>query len=387
MLTQIINGRILTPQGWLKDGSVLICDGKILEVTNSDLAVIGATVIDARGMTIVPGFVSMHAHGGGGHDYTEATEEAFRTATTAHLKHGATGIFPTLSSTSFERIYQAVDVCENLMKEKDSPVLGLHIEGPYLNPKMAGTQYDGFLKTPDENEYIPLLARTSCIRRWDISPELPGAHDFAKYTRSKGIMTAVTHTEAEYDEIKAAFAVGFSHAAHFYNAMPGFHKRREYKYEGTVESIYLIDDMTVEVVADGIHVPPTSLRLIYKIKGVERACVITDALACAASESNVAFDPRVIIEDGVCKLADRSALAGSVATMDRLIRTLVQKAEIPLEDAVRMASETPSKIMGVYDRKGSLQKGKDADILILDQDLNIRAVWAMGKLVEGTCTL
>ena len=387
MLPQIINGRILTPQGWLKDGSVLICDGKILEVTNSDLAVIGATVIDARGMTIVPGFVSMHAHGGGGHDFTEATEEAFRTATTAHLKHGATSMFPTLSSTSFERLYQAVDVCESLMQEKDSPILGLHIEGPYLNPKMAGTQYDGFLKTPDENEYIPLLEHTSCIKRWDISPELHGAHDFAKYTRSKGIMTAVTHTEAEYDEIKAAYAVGFTHAAHFYNAMPGFHKRREYKYEGTVESIYLIDDMTVEVVADGIHVPPTILRLIYKIKGVERACVITDALACAASESNVAFDPRVIIEDGVCKLADRSALAGSVATMDRLIRTLVQKAEIPLEDAVRMASETPSRIMGVYDRKGSLQKGKDADILILDQDLNIRAVWAMGKLVEGTCTL
>ena len=161
MLTQIINGRILTPQGWLKDGSVLICDGKILEVTNSDLAVIGATVIDARGMTIVPGFVSMHAHGGGGHDFTETTEEAFRAATMAHLKHGATGMFPTLSSTSFERLYQAVDVCENLMKEKDSPILGLHIEGPYLNPKMAGTQYDGFLKTPDENEYIPLLEHTS----------------------------------------------------------------------------------------------------------------------------------------------------------------------------------------------------------------------------------
>ena len=197
----------------------------------------------------------------------------------------------------------------------------------------------------------------------------------------------MAHTQAEYEDIRAAWESGYSHATHFYNAMPGFHKRREYKYEGTVESIYLIDDMTVEVVADGIHVPPTILRLIYMFKGVERACVITDALACAASESNVAFDPRVIIEDGVCKLADRSALAGSVATMDRLIRTLVQKAEIPLEDAVRMASETPSKIMGVYDRKGSLQKGKDADILILDQDLNIRSVWAMGKLVEGTCTL
>ena len=210
---------------------------------------------------------------------------------------------------------------------------------------------------------------------------------FGKYITGKGILASVAHTQAEYEDIRPAWESGYSHATHFYNAMPGFHKRREYKYDGTVESIYLIDDMTVEVVADGIHVPPTILRLIYKIKGVERACVITDALACAASESNVAFDPRVIIEDGVCKLADRSALAGSVATMDRLIRTLVQKAEIPLEDAVRMASETPSRIMGVYDRKGSLQKGKDADILILDQDLNIRAVWAMGKLVEGTCTL
>ena len=276
MLTQIINGRILTPQGWLKDGSVLICDGKILEVTNSDLAVIGATVIDARGMTIVPGFVSMHAHGGGGHDFTEATEEAFRIAATAHLKHGATGIFPTLSSTSFERIYQAVDVCEKLMKEPESPILGLHIEGPYLNPKMAGSQYDGFLKTPDANEYMPLLEHTSCIKRWDISPELHGAHDFAKYTCSKGIMTAVTHTEAEYDEIKAAYAVGFSHAAHFYNAMPGFHKRREYKYEGTVESVYLTDGMTVEVIADGIHLPATILKLVYKLKGVENTCLVTD---------------------------------------------------------------------------------------------------------------
>ena len=125
--------------------------------------------------------------------------------------------------------------------------------------------------------------------------------------------------------------------------MPGFHKRREYKYEGTVESIYLIDDMTVEVVADGIHVPPTIYAWFIRLRVWNVLVLITDALACAASESNVAFDPRVIIEDGVCKLADRSALAGSVATMDRLIRTLVQKAEIPLEDAVRMASETPSK--------------------------------------------
>ena len=287
MLTQIINGRILTPQGWLKDGSVLICDGKILEVTNSDLAVIGATVIDARGMTIVPGFVSMHAHGGGGHDYTEATEEAFRTATNAHLKHGATGIFPTLSSTSFERIYQAVDVCENLMKEKDSPILGLHIEGPYLNPKMAASLFIDKENPADPKEYKEILERTDCIKRWDSSPEIPGALEFAQYLKSRGILSAISHTEAEFDDIKTAYNAGFTHAAHFYNAMPGFHKRREYKYEGTVESVFLMDDMTVEVIADGRHLPSTILRLVYKLKGVERTCLVTDALSCAANEGPV----------------------------------------------------------------------------------------------------
>ena len=179
MLTQIINGHILTPQGWLKDGSVLISDGKILEVTNSDLAVIGATVIDAKGMYIVPGFISMHVHGGGGHDFTEGSKEAFTKAVSAHLKHGATSIFPTLSSSTFDTIRQAVTTCEELMQQPGSVIQGLHIEGPYLNPKMAGAQWEGLLKDPDPEEYKPLLESTQCIKRWDISPELPGAHEFA----------------------------------------------------------------------------------------------------------------------------------------------------------------------------------------------------------------
>ena len=160
MLTQIINGQILTPQGWLKDGSVLISDGKILEITNSDLAVIGATVIDAKGMYIVPGFVGMHIHGGGGFDFTEGTEEAFQTAVAAHLKHGATTVFPTLSSSSFDTIRKAVAVCEKMMQNADGVVQGLHIEGPYLNRKMAGAQWDEFLKNPDQEEYLPLLEST-----------------------------------------------------------------------------------------------------------------------------------------------------------------------------------------------------------------------------------
>lgn len=382
MLTQIINGEILTPQGWLKDGSVLISDGKILEVTNSDLAVIGAKVIDAKGMYIVPGYVSMHSHGGGGHDFTEATPEAFQAATEAHLKHGATTIFPTLSSSSFDTIRQAVETCEQLMAAGNGQIQGLHIEGPYLNRKMAGKQWEDCLKDPDPNEYLPLLDSTTCIKRWDISPELPGAHEFAHETTSRGILTAITHTEAEYDEIKAAYQAGFTHAAHFYNAMPGFHKRREYKYEGTVESVYLTDPMTVEVIADGIHLPATILKLVYKVKGVEKTCLVTDALKYAAYDGEV-DDPRYIIENGVCKLADHSSLAGSIATMDKLVQVMAFKANIPVADAIRMASETPANIIGIGDRKGTLQRGKDADILILDKKLNVRCVFSQGNMVEG----
>ncbi len=387
MLTQIINGHILTPQGWLDDGSVLISDGKILEVTNSDLAVIGATVIDAKGMWIVPGFVAMNVHGGGGHDFTECTDEAFHTIVSTHMKHGATTIFPTLSSSTAETILKGAELCEQMMTEKASPVLGLHIEGPYLNPKMAGSLYADTLKELDAEEYHAILDQTHCIKRWDISPELPGAHDFVRYIRQKGILAAITHTEAEYDEIRAAFEAGFTHAAQFYNAMPGFHKRREYKYEGTVESVFLTDDMTVEVIADGKHLPATILRLVYKLKGTDKTCLVTDALSYAGSTEQPSADSRLIIEDGVCKLADHSSLAGSIATMDTLVQTMVQKAEIPLEDAIRMASETPARLMGVADRKGTLQHGKDADIVILDRKLNIRAVWSEGILVPEANTL
>ena len=359
-------------------------DHKILEVSNCDLAVVGAELVDAQGCYVVPGGIEMHVHGGGGRDFMEGSEDAFRTAVKTHMQHGTTSIFPTLSSSTIPMIRAAAATTEKLMAEPLSPVLGLHLEGHYFNMKMAGGQIPENIKNPDPAEYVPLLEETHCIRRWDAAPELPGAIEFGKYITAKGVMAAVGHTQAEYEDIVAAHEAGYRHATHFYNAMPGFHKRKGYKYEGTVESIYLIDDMTVEVVADGIHVPPTILNLVYRIKGVERTALITDALACAASDSKVAFDPRVIIEDGVCKLSDRSAPARSIPTIARPTRTMVQKAEVPLADAVRMASETPAHIMGVADRKGTLQKGKDADIIALDGDLNLRCVWAMGEVVEGT---
>ena len=381
MLKQFVNGRILTPKGWLDGGSIVTDGNRIRCVSNIDLHVVGAEIIDVNGGYIVPGGIDMHTHGGGGRDFIEGCEDAFRKAVNAHLKHGTTSISPTLSSSTIPTIEAACNVCEKLMAEENSPVLGLHIEGSYINPKEAGAQNPVLIKAPVIYEYETLLSKYKCIKRWDEAPELPGSVRFIKTCNMHGVLTALTCTRATYKDVVEAHKAGMTHAAHFYNAMPVVYKEHEFKVPGTVESVYAMQDMTVEVIADGLHVPPVMLKVVHKIKGVERMALITDSLAYAASEGDVSAEPRVIMEDGVCKLADRSALAGSIATMDTLIRTCIQKANIPMEDVFRMASETPAKIMGVFDRKGSIEEGKDADIIVFDRDINLTYVMQMGNEV------
>lgn len=380
MITQIINGRILTPHGWLEGGSVLIKDTQIQAVLNHNNTVADADkVIDAKGAYVLPGGIDIHVHGGGGRDFMEGTEEAFVTAVEAHRKHGTTAILPTLSSSTVPMIREALATCDKLVADPLSGVLGLHLEGPYFNPKMAGAQMPENIKVPTPEEYKPLVEDFASLRRWDAAPELPGTEDFGDYLTSKGIVVSLAHTAATPEDVERGYKHGFNHATHFYNAMTGNHKVGVYKHAGTIEAVYINDGITVEMIADGIHVPPTLLQMIYKVKGPEKTALITDALAVAASDSQTAFDPRVIIEDGVCKLSDRSAIAGSIATMDRLIKTAVTQAGIPLADVSRMASETPARIMGVYDRKGSLEAGKDADIMMFDNELNLTGVVQMGR--------
>ena len=380
-IVKIIGGNIQTPSGVKKDATLVIEGNKIAEITESQVEIPGAEVIDAKGLNVVPGGIDLHIHGGGGRDYMEGKEDAFRTAIAAHMKYGTTAIYPTLSSSSVEMIMDAAKVADKLMAEPDSPVMGLHLEGPYFNPKKAGAQMPEYITPPIKKDYEYILNNTNSIKRWDSAPELPGTEEFGRCLLEHGVLAAIAHTNAEYPDVKKAYDAGYSHATHFYNAMPGFHSVREYKHEGTVESVYAIPDMTVEVIADGIHVPATILKMVYLVKGVERTALITDALACSASDSTVAFDPRVIIEDGVCKLADRSALAGSIATMDRLVKTAVQKVGIPFFDAIRMTSETPAKIMGIYSRKGSLVPGKDADICFYDDNCDLQKVIQAGKII------
>jgi N-acetylglucosamine-6-phosphate deacetylase len=204
---------------------------------------------------------------------------------------------------------------------------------------------------------------------------------------TNGILPAIAHTDAVYEDVIEAFNSGYTLATHFYSAMSGVTRRNAFRYAGVIESAYLIDNMDVEIIADGVHLPAPLLKLICKIKGTQHTALITDAMrgaGMAPGESilgSLKDGIKVIIEDGVAKMPDRTAFAGSVATFDRLVRNMVKLAEVPLIEAVRMASETPARIMNIKDKKGSLEKGKDADIVIFNNDIQVDTTIVNGKIV------
>ena len=382
-LIQIVNGKVITPQGVDRQARLVLKAGRIAEITREQGGVEGAQTIDAQGAYVAPGCIDTHLHGGDGHDFTEATSEAFRAIAYAHATQGVTTLYPTLAVAPTAVFRQAIKACETVVSQpyEGARIEGLHLEGNYINPLLKGGQDERFIQLPDPAEYQELLESTRLIKRWTAAPELPGALEFARYAHSKGILVSLGHTAADYPTVKRAYEAGFTHATHFYNAMSGVHKQREYKHEGTIESVYLVPEMTVELVADGNHVPPAILRLVCAFKGIDRISLISDAMAAAAClrPEHLRLDPRMIVEDGVCKLADRSALTGSVASGIRLIQVMAEKAEIPVADCVRMAATNPARLMGIDDRKGSIERGKDADLILFDENFRLQSVWIGGK--------
>lgn len=385
-LLKLYNGRVITSSGILKEGSVIIRGGMIEKITTSPIELPSdATTIDCQGNYIAPGAIDIHCHGGGGCDFTEATAEAFLTVARIHAEHGMTSIYPTIACAPNETFYKVFDAMAEVATRDDhggANILGLHLEGNYLNPAYKGGQYPEFLLQPNRDEYRQMLDYSPYIKRWSISPELQGAMAMAREISNKGVVASIAHTEADHATMLEAVESGFSMVTHLYNAMSGVHKRGAFKHSGVIESCYLIDELNVEIIADGVHNPPTLLRFAHKFKGVEKTAIVTDSNACAALEGVTSFyGGRVIIEDGVGKTADRTALSSSIATSDRLIRVMVQQAGIPLLDAVRMASETPARIMNIGDKKGSLQKGLDADIIVFNDAIDVLHTMIGGRVV------
>jgi N-acetylglucosamine-6-phosphate deacetylase len=274
----------------------------------------------------------------------------------------------------------------NEKNEYGTQFIGVHLEGPYIALSQRGAQDPRYIRDPNPSEYEEILGKYDFIKRWSAAPELKGAIEFGRYLKSKKVVAAIAHTDAIYEEVLEAFENGYSLITHLYSAMTGVTRRNAYRYAGVIESAYLIDAMDVEIIADGVHLPASLLKLVYKIKGPDRIALITDAMRAAAMPPGKSvLGPihgglEVIVEDNVAKLPDRSSFAGSVATADQLVRNMVNLAAVPLQDAIRMASLTPARIAGVESRKGSIEEGKDADIVILDKDLFVKKTIIKGRI-------
>ena len=388
MKLKITNGTIITPYRYIRNGTILVENAKIIAVKEGDADFPDAIIIDAGGKYIAPGFIDIHIHGGGGCDFMDGTEEAFLKIAELHARYGTTAMVPTTLTSEKEDLLKTLDIYESANKNnlKGSEFLGMHLEGPYFALSQRGAQDPRYIRNPDPAEYEEVLAYSSSIARWSAAPELPGAIAFGKRLREKGILAAVAHTDAIYEEVLEAYENGYTLATHLYSAMSGVTRKNAFRFAGTIESAFLLD-MDVEIIADGVHLPAPLLKLIYKIKGADKTALITDAMRAAGMpEGESVLGPlktglKVIVEDGVAKLPDRTSFAGSVATADRLVRTMIQMADVSLLDAVRMITVTPARIMGVENRKGSLVAGKDADIVIFDENIKIDKTIIGGRTV------
>lgn len=386
---KIYNGTILTPFRIIPNGTVVITDGKITEVREGDCEVDGALGIDAKGQYISPGFIDIHVHGGGGHDFMDGSTDAFLKIAETHAKYGTTSMLPTTLTAEKEDLLKTLEIYKEANRKnlRGAQFLGMHLEGPYFSVTQRGAQDPRYIRNPDPAEYKDILSHSDDIKRWSAAPELKGSIEFAHYLKSKGILVALAHTDASYDEALIGFENGYTLATHFYSCMAGVTRKNALRYAGTIEAAYLIDEMDVEIIADGIHLPPPLLKLIVKVKGTDRIALITDSMRAAGMPPGESIlgslrdGLKVIIEDGVAKLPDRSSFAGSVATTDRLVRTMVTMADVSVLDAVRMATKTPANILGIQDRKGSLIPGKDADIVIFNDEIQIQMTMVNGRVI------
>ncbi|WP_080240254.1 N-acetylglucosamine-6-phosphate deacetylase [Spirosoma rigui] len=385
-LLKLTNGTLITPYRYIRGGTLVIRDGLIVGIHEQDVDVPGAIDLDAGGHYVAPGFIDIHVHGGGGSDFMDGTPEAFLTIAELHARYGTTSMVPTTLTAETDDLLQTLDAYEaaNRSNRRGASFLGMHLEGPYFAMSQRGAQDPRYIRNPDTAEYEAILAYSSSIVRWSAAPELAGAIPFGRRLREKGILAAVAHSDAIYEDVLEAYEHGYTLATHLYSAMSGVTRRNAFRYAGVIESALLLD-MDVELITDGIHLPAPLLKLVYKIKGPDRIALITDAMRAAGmpeGESTLGSLKNgltVVVEDGVAKLPDRTAFAGSVATAIQLVRNMVTLADVSLLDAVRMASTTPARIMGVDARKGTLAVGKDADIVIFDDQFTVQATLVNGR--------
>lgn len=379
-----MHGTIVTPFQLLEDRIIIIEKGKIIAITDKkeDLAILkNVEIIEAQNKFIVPGYIDIHVHGGGGSDVMDGEYEAIKQVATTHSRFGTTAFLPTTMTMTKDKIIKSLkSIHEARLKGTGTAeILGIHLEGPYINPEKKGAQKEEDIKKVSVEEFLEFnQASGNLIRLVTIAPEMPGAIDFIRWLHQQGIIVSVGHSNATYKQVQEGIQAGLSHVTHIFNAMRGLHHREP----GVVGAALSSPKLIVEMIADGIHLHPIVLKMLTQIKESEKLVLITDAMRATGFKEGT-YDlggQEVIVTQGQAKLKN-GTLAGSVLTMDKAVKNLVTKVGISLLNAVQMASYNPAKCLGIDDKKGSLELYKDADIVILNKNLETKLTMVAGKVV------
>lgn len=375
--------RALTPATVIPDAGILIRDGVIESIgPRQDISLpSGAQEISAIDQVAIPGFIDVHIHGAGGHDVMEATPEAMSTVAGTLARHGTTSFVATTVTASPDETCRSVEGIAHYMTQQfeslqpRAEVLGVHYEGPFLNKVRRGVHPAEWIQPPSADLLNRLLqASSGKARILTIAPEVFGAIPCVKAAREAGVVVAMGHTDATYEQARAAVAQGVRHAVHVYNAMRPFSHRDS----GVIGAVLTTPEITAELIADGVHVEEAAMRVLLQAKGAAGVILISDGLSATGMPDGkyMLGQFEVTVSGGICRNAE-GKLAGSTLTLDRALRNVVALG-IALPDAVRMLTTNPAKLLGIEFKKGVLRNGADADIVLLDENLQVTNVWTRG---------
>ena len=376
------NARLIFPDEIRDALDVIVEHGKIAEIPERSLAHRKHEVIDLNGNYLAPGFIDVHVHGALDRDTMEASAEAFRAVCDFHASGGTTSLLLTTATAPVDailKVLEAVRDCRPVI----SAIAGVHVEGPFISKAKAGAQCTEFIQDPSPAAVRQLLEHADVLKRVTIAPELPEALEAIEAFRARGISVSGGHSDAWDEDARAAFDRGMRSVTHTFNCMSSARPRGIYRVAGLLEFALSESDISCELIADGHHVSPTLMKMLYRAKGPRGICLITDATAGAGLPEGsrfALFCKNCIVENGVFILADRSALAGSAARMIDLIRMMVREVDVPLNQAIAMATENPAHAIGL-ETKGRFIVGADADLVVLSPQLDVMQTFGGGELV------
>jgi N-acetylglucosamine-6-phosphate deacetylase len=385
----ITNGRIVLPQAIVTGQAIVVEGEKIIGIAPGDSLSRDLPSVDVGERIITPGLIDIHTHGALGHTFNEPTAKAFAAITQENARHGVTSLLATLATAPIADLVDCLSFCHGWMQEPHdgAQVLGIHMESPYISPAQKGALDPANIRAPDDGTPDVLLEHHNVLKIMVLAPELPGALDLIARLVKLGIVAAAGHSSAKDEHVLAAMRVGLHHVTHIWSAMSSTKREGPWRKPGLLECALLFDELSVEMIADNKHLPPTLMKLAYKCIGADRLCAISDATSGAGLPEGAHFkmgSMKYEVRDGVGMMFDRTAFAGSTTLVNQMIPILTDVVGIPLAEAVWMLTLTPACIIGVQDHKGSLEPGKDADLAIFKDDFTAWRTMIGGRWVYAS---